>query len=304
MKVLIGVDGSEHGYAAVAMVGLLLDPDRDQVAFVCSPPKLNLKRASDVQSAIRDRAREALLQGIFDEAVARTPLGLRGNAARIALDDAPADAILSAADKEQADLIAVGARGLGKLKSLLLGSVSRAVVHGAKVPTLVVRGWSPTDAADALKILVASEPAGCMPAVEELLGKLHWPPGAEGRIVTVIESMLAGDIPPWLAAQIQSAETQQLTKAWDEEHAAARRQAEEAMRELRRRLPAAFQASEPMVCEGPAGDRIVETAEGEQVDLIVIGAHRRGRVERLLVGGAGQRVLDNAPCSVLVVRES
>jgi nucleotide-binding universal stress UspA family protein len=49
----------------------------------------------------------------------------------------PVVALLDAAD--QAGLLVVGTRGLGGFTRLLLGSVSRAVIHYAETPTLVVR---------------------------------------------------------------------------------------------------------------------------------------------------------------------
>ena len=48
-----------------------------------------------------------------------------------------AEAIIEAADG--ADLIVVGSRGRGGFRSLLLGSVSSAVIHHASCPTVVVR---------------------------------------------------------------------------------------------------------------------------------------------------------------------
>ncbi len=51
---------------------------------------------------------------------------------------APADFILSTAKKIDADLIILGRRGLGAIRSIALGSVSNAVAHGAQCPCMTV----------------------------------------------------------------------------------------------------------------------------------------------------------------------
>lgn len=51
----------------------------------------------------------------------------------------PASSILGFAERSKADLIAMGTRGLGKLKSTILGSVSRKVADHAETSCLIVR---------------------------------------------------------------------------------------------------------------------------------------------------------------------
>lgn len=55
----------------------------------------------------------------------------------------PEDEIAALADAEDADLIVIGSRGLGPVKQLMLGSISRAVLDKATRPVLVVRGNDP-----------------------------------------------------------------------------------------------------------------------------------------------------------------
>ncbi|WP_438431878.1 universal stress protein [Gorillibacterium sp. sgz500922] len=54
-------------------------------------------------------------------------------------DGQPADAILDYAEKNGFDLIVIGSRGLGNIRSFVLGSVSHNVVQHAKIPVLVVK---------------------------------------------------------------------------------------------------------------------------------------------------------------------
>jgi len=51
----------------------------------------------------------------------------------------PSREILRVAEEAHADLIVVGARGLGRIGGLILGSVSERVVHAASMPVMVVR---------------------------------------------------------------------------------------------------------------------------------------------------------------------
>lgn len=54
--------------------------------------------------------------------------------------------------------------------------------------------------------------------------------------------------------------------------------------------------------EGDAAAEIVRYAADEGVDVIVIGTHGRTGVERLVMGSVAEKVMREAPCSVLVVK--
>ncbi len=54
--------------------------------------------------------------------------------------------------------------------------------------------------------------------------------------------------------------------------------------------------------EGDPAAAIVRLATDAGMDLIVMGTHGRTGVERLLMGSVAERVMRDAPCSVLVVK--
>ncbi len=54
------------------------------------------------------------------------------------LEGPEAESILSLAENCKADLIVMGTRGWGKVKGLLVGSVSHKVIHYASCPVMVV----------------------------------------------------------------------------------------------------------------------------------------------------------------------
>ncbi|HSL76360.1 MAG TPA: universal stress protein [Candidatus Limnocylindrales bacterium] len=58
-----------------------------------------------------------------------------------------------------------------------------------------------------------------------------------------------------------------------------------------------------LVWTGDPGESIVEAAVAEAVDVVLVGAHNRGTIGRLLMGSVSDYVARHAPCPVLIVRE-
>ena len=96
-------------------------------------------RHASSNEAMRDRARKAIADVVFEQARLNLPDELARKATTITDEHLAAAGILRAADEFGADLIVIGACGLGTVDRLLLGSVSREIVQTSKRPVLVVR---------------------------------------------------------------------------------------------------------------------------------------------------------------------
>jgi len=59
---------------------------------------------------------------------------------------------------------------------------------------------------------------------------------------------------------------------------------------------------EERILEGPAADTIVKVAAIDRCDLIIMGTRGRNDLQGLLLGSVTHRVLQTAPCPVLVIR--
>ena len=57
----------------------------------------------------------------------------------------------------------------------------------------------------------------------------------------------------------------------------------------------------PMLIEGDPAEKIVETAEKENVDVIIMGTGK-SKIDKHLLGSVSEKVIHSAPCTVLLIR--
>jgi len=74
------------------------------------------------------------------------------------------------------------------------------------------------------------------------------------------------------------------------------------MTTYRDRVTAAGLQSDFVIVHGVPFQRIIETARTAHVDLIILGTHGRTGLSHVLLGSVAERVVQHAPCPVLVVR--
>jgi nucleotide-binding universal stress UspA family protein len=104
----------------------------DPGSIATAPLSRLASSALHVDEIIRDVAREQLERGV--ELATKAGFQAEGRLEQ----GKPWHEICRVAGELDAEAIVVGARGLGRVESALLGSVSSAVVHHARRPVLVV----------------------------------------------------------------------------------------------------------------------------------------------------------------------
>ena len=141
--IIVGVDASEGAEGALdwALREGALRGDVVEVLGAWSYLDQGALSGKDFEASFDEATATADVHAIV-ERVRRDQPELAGVEVReTAVCDLPARALLDAAAR--ADLLVVGARGIGGFKGLLLGSVSQQVVHHSPCPVVVVRADQP-----------------------------------------------------------------------------------------------------------------------------------------------------------------
>jgi nucleotide-binding universal stress UspA family protein len=149
MTVLICYDGSADAQAAIARAGQLM-PGADAIVLVVWETVMEtMIREGSMGAGLgmvgtyndeksENAIKQAALDTAADGAQRAVTAGLVAHPRTMNRDGDIATLILTAAADLNADVIVLGTRGLGSVKSLLLGSVTHAVLHHADRPVLVI----------------------------------------------------------------------------------------------------------------------------------------------------------------------
>jgi nucleotide-binding universal stress UspA family protein len=183
----------------------------------------------------------------------------------------PADTILNVAHQGKYDLIAMGASGEDE-QGPHLGSIAGKVLHNSQVPVLIGRNKSRIS-----KILVPVDGSEIAQKALEHAAVLAKLTDATMTLLYVLESglfKLKPDVSKEIGNRILSKAAERVKGT-----------------KLQRKMDS-----------GNPAKKIIQTAEEEDYDLIVMGGRGLGAIERFILGSVSDHVVHYANRSVLIVK--
>jgi monovalent cation/proton antiporter MnhG/PhaG subunit len=194
----------------------------------------------------------------------------------------PADTIVDEVEAIDADLVIVGTRDQGRVRSLLVGSVAAGVLDRAPCPVLVAR--RPV----LRSVLLATDGTSVSDAAIEAVASWAMFDDADVQVLSVAAlSPHDHELPPMRTMREASQRSRH------------RSHADDAVRVLQ----AAGRRAVGTVRPGEPAATIAAVAETASIDLIVLGSRGRTGLRRTLLGSVARDVVSATSASVLVVRQ-
>ncbi|HYM01051.1 MAG TPA: universal stress protein [Blastocatellia bacterium] len=295
MKVLLAIDSSPFSDAAIDQVSSRRWPEETEICVlsVVDVTRFGVIGTEGGQwtAALSEAAAESVKAAVNSlksaglEAQGRVTLG------------SPGGEICQYARDWGADFIFVGSHGRGGLTRLLLGSVSRAVIHRAPCSVVVARP-QPAHVTDSTKtettgpsVLIATDGSECSLMAVRSVAQRKWPEGLKISVISV------GEMPDDLVNPDRID-----PHAIDHMREAANAGALQAATAANGILSGSgFQAA-TKVRIGDPRSVILDEADALKADLVVLGSHGRRGLDRILLGSVSEAVAAGAHCSVEIIR--
>lgn len=211
------------------------------------------------------------------------------------LDGEYGHTIAAEADRIDADLIVMGARGLNPVKGLLLGTVSNKVLSSTKRPLLLIRR-NPPVTSDRLRVGICVDNSDYGRAAAEFVANFREFFGKDPKISVVhvtpdFQTLLASDTTD-MAVPISSEEDVKLAEKDDYEQSVT--PVLDTFREAGIEV-------ETVLLRGEPSEAISEYAK-DNLDLIVMGSHGYGNFKSAVMGSTAMHIAASCTLPLLIIR--
>ena len=279
MKTLLAVDGSDNSYEAVHVMKYMARAEQLTLLHALDVPRpaypeMMPEAAEELYKTLEQSMKEDG-ERLLNRVESLLPLHAGPTTKHLRVGS-PTEVILSMAEEQKADLIVMGARGLGPIKERLLGSVSHRILTLAPGATLIVNG----PVKDMKQILLPLEGPSDAEAAVRFLQLKPFHEAVELTLITV----LPWTEPPWPSG---AAATEMLEKQTDYIEAVAER------------LRVIGYHAHGVALVGTPSTMILQQAATLRSDLILMGTRGRQGITRFVLGSVSHAVLHQMPCPVL-----
>jgi nucleotide-binding universal stress UspA family protein len=314
MKILLPIDGSYHSdYALESVINEPWPKDSTFCVITVAEPMHTLADAAlgpFGQTAMK--AQEALdddIHKLLDEAADKLKEKFgKDKVSKEFFEGSPAAHILDKAQNWGADLIVMGSHGTTGYNDEMLGDICSIVMSHAPCSVRIVHYLGSVSTEKKLAahkplvtsrlLLAVDQSPKSKVAVESVLNR-PWIEGTTAQVLTVVKERSN----PMHSRFFQAPEIEQTQKAVS---SAEKAEAEKMVKGVADKLEKKFGKGKVTyhVLDGNnARSLILQVAQDWPADLIVIGAHGQDKniIEHLL-GSTARAVVDNAMCSIEIVR--
>jgi len=284
-KILVPLDGSDLAELALPYAEELANAFKSEITLlhVSEPSEDHYRHMHELYvKEVADRIKERFKKV--------SPVVVSGK---------PADAIISYAEKNKADLIIMTSHGRSGIMSWATGSIASKLLQSADVPLLLVRAVRP-------KRRKAQRPA----LLNRILLPLDGSEAGEAAVAYVGELMSRLESDVTLLGVVSSGQHIRTVGGLDyisyppEQMEIFEKEAREYLdkvyRRLKRRKGTVRVAID--VVAGDVGKEILEFAEGKGVNLIALSSHGHSGIEKWVFGSIANKVVQASKAPVLVVK--
>jgi nucleotide-binding universal stress UspA family protein len=144
-----------------------------------------------------------------------------------------------------------------------------------------------------MKILIGLDASNHSERVLDFVTRMRWPAGSRVIVLSVLQpvaSTVAGAYEPTVIPQ--------------ENLEGLRQQLEELVARAEGKMREVGFSTEGRVLAGDPRQSLIDVAQSERADLIVVGSHGRSGIAKMMLGSVSSHIVTHAHCSVLVVKQT
>ena len=206
----------------------------------------------------------------------------------------PALELVDMAEEWDADLIVVGSQGRSAISKILLGSVSKSVASDAKRSVRVARTTVRRKPEAPPRIIIGVDGSPAAEAAVLEVGRRVWPEGTHVHLVAAYDQPSPAGIAAILPKAAEMIEAQQQTQA---------NRADAMIQWATEQLKTIGLVVSISIQKGEAKRILMKEANKWNADAIFVGTRDfKNALERFRLGSVSAAVVNNAACSVEIVR--